>query len=193
MATTKTKLKHTELQIEDLQNHFSFCLTDHFLGYMVECCVMSLHTSGHASGLTHLIPFESDENLFKEAKELHWQTLVDARMENTHRDEKRTTDFGSMCLAAFLVKELVDHPGYEWMPVVSRGGDGVDFWLVDPNTLKSLGRLEVSGIKKPKGTNNVPNRLAKKIKQTRKSDASNTIAYVAIMEFSRPSAILFGK
>lgn len=51
-------------------------------------------------------------------------------------------------------------------------------------------RLEISGIRQEKQSNNINTRLNTKINQTKRSDSSTLPAYVAIIEFSKLEAII---
>lgn len=95
-----------------------------------------------------------------------------------------------MCLSLLLADTLLAEKGI-WQS--SRSGQGVDFWLINPVTLQSILRVEISGIRKQTATNPISTRVKKKMKQTDQSDNSNAIAYISIVEFSQPSALLIQK
>ena len=116
--------------------------------------------------------------------------LLNPIIRNTHTDVNRTTDYGAMCLALLLANDIWADEGV-W--VSSQQGEGVDFWLLNPNTLKPIARLEISGIRKETAHNTIGTRIKKKIAQTHQSDNSGATAYISIIEFSKPSAIFIQK
>ncbi len=155
----------------------------------LECCVVSLDSNNHNSG-TNLQSDSNKDNLIAERYVLEWDLPVTDALKTTHRDENRTTDFGSMCLALLLAKDLIKE-NVSW--VTSKKGEGVDFWLMNPETFSAIGRLEISGIKKESPSNTVANRIKVKLQQTAQSDNSGVIAYIAVLEFSKPSAVFLKK
>lgn len=86
--------------------------------------------------------------------------------------------------------ELTDYSTFE----VSEGNNGIDYWLSDDSDeLEFSARLEISGIKQKKPTNNIKTRIKSKIRQTKQSDSSNLPAFISIIEFSELEAIIFEK
>ncbi len=187
MKTAGTKEVINELLIEGLNLRFGNILSEGLRIMMVECCVMSLHVCRHTSGEAKLLPHDVIGNMMKVPKILVWQKEVDDIMLRTHNDDTRTTDFGAMCMSLLLMSEITDGK-YLW--TTSAKGDGVDFWLSDPETFNPVARLEISGIRSATTKNNVTNRLNIKKKQTKSSESSNVPAYITIVEFSKPTAAI---
>lgn len=83
--------------------------------------------------------------------------------------------------------ELTDYKYFE----VTEGNNGIDYWLSnESDDLDFSARLEISGIRQEKQSNNINTRLNTKINQTKRSDSSTLPAYVAIIEFSKLEAII---
>ena len=179
----------TELYLETINEKFKTCFSSHFTGMMLECCVVCLNSQNHKTGVfLKKEPYKS--NLVEPDFILSWQLELTDVLQNTHTDVNRTTDYGAMCLSLLLADTLLAEKGI-WQS--SRSGQGVDFWLINPVTLQSILRVEISGIRKQTATNPISTRVKKKMKQTDQSDNSNAIAYISIVEFSQPSALLIQK
>lgn len=188
-AGTIKKSNVSVLDIESNIPKFSFFLTNGFILMMHECWVTAMHKAGHSSESTDLKPYQYDSNIIIEKTTLKWSTIFDDKMKNTHTDANRTTDYAAMWLSLILTNEIIVSTNYTWH--CSSKGDGVDFWIVDNETFDYIARLEVSGIQKETTKNNSTTRAKVKIEQTKQSDHKNTDAYIAILEFSKPSALLF--
>lgn len=177
------------LKLESIIDWPDSILSKGFKHMALECCVVSLDSNNHKSG-TNLKSDSSKTNIMPGPYVLEWDLTVDDALKNTHRDENRTTDFGSMCLALLLANELILANGI-WMS--SKKGEGVDFWLIDPMTFTAIARLEISGLRKETPSNTLANRIKVKLKQVEQSDDSGVSAYIAIIEYSKPSAVFMPK
>ncbi len=102
----------------------------------------------------------------------------------------QTTEYGALCQSLLLADSIIPEKGI-WSS--SQQGEGVDFWLVNPVTLKPIIRLEISGIRKQTATNPISTRAKRKTRQTNQSDNSDSDAYISIIEFSEPSALFIQK
>ncbi|AQG81329.1 hypothetical protein AWR27_19600 [Spirosoma montaniterrae] len=120
---------------------------------------------------------------------VQWDLVITDAIHKTYRDEKRTTDWGAMCVAILLVRQFTRYTNFE----TTKTGDGIDFWLMEENGFDFAARLEVSGIRQQTKTNSITSRLERKKKQTQQSDATQLPAYIAITEFSKPEALFFLK
>ena len=74
-------------------------------------------------------------------------------------------------------------------------GDGIDYWLGYTNEVAQLtfqrrGRLEVSGILDSQRASRIAQRVREKLEQTKRSDYTGLQAYVVVVEFGAPLAIL---
>jgi hypothetical protein len=179
----------TELYLENINEKFKAFFTSHFTGMMLECCVVCLNSQNHkTSVLLKKEPHKS--SIMEQDYALSWQLAFTSVLQNTHTDVNRTTDYGAMCLSLLLADTILTEKGI-WQS--SRSKQGVDFWLINPVTLLSILRIEISGIRKQTATNPIGTRAKKKIIQTDQSDNSAATAYVSIVEFSQPSALFIQK
>lgn len=179
----------TELHLETINEKFKAFFSSHFTGMMLECCMVCLNSQNHKTG-TLLKKEAHTLNIIEQDYLVSWQLDFTTVLQNTHTDVNRTTDYGAMCLSLLLADTLLHEKGV-WQS--SRSGQGVDFWLINPLTLQSILRLEISGIRKQTATNPISTRAKKKMIQTNQSDNSATTAYVSIVEFSQPSALFIQK
>lgn len=118
-----------------------------------------------------------------------WETVT-PQMQRGYADPQEATEFGAAAVAILLTKDLV---GFSVIRR-SRKGTGFDYWLGDEQDDPDLyfnhkARLEVSGIRH--GTSSAINsRLQEKKDQTKRSDATGLPAYISIVEFGKPFALL---
>jgi hypothetical protein len=179
----------TNLYLETINEKFNSFFTSNFTGLMLECCVLCLNSQKHETGI--LLRKEDDRsNLIEQDYVLLWQLEIDTILQNTHKDDNRTTDYGAMCLALLLADAILIEKGI-W--ITSKKGQGVDFWLLNPLTLQPILRLEISGIRKQTVTNPIGMRAKKKMTQTNQSDNTAAKAYISIIEFSEPTALFLQK
>jgi hypothetical protein len=179
----------TELYLETIKEKFNAFFTPNFTGMMLECCVVCLDSQKHETGILLKKQIHTS-NIVEQNYALSWELECTTILKNTHTDVNRTTDYGAMCLSLLLADAILLEKGV-WMS--SRGGQGVDFWLLNPLNLQPILRIEISGIRKQTATNLIATRAKKKIIQTNQSDNSAAIAYVSIVEFSQPSALFIKK
>jgi hypothetical protein len=179
----------TVLYLEEITTKFSTFFTSNFTGMMLECCVICLDSQNHETGI--LLKKEGHpSNIIQQDYTLCWKLAIDAILVNTHTDANRTTDYGAMCLSLLLADTLLIEKGV-WLS--AKRGQGVDFWLLNALTLQPILRIEISGIRKQSTTNPIGTRAKKKIMQTNQSDNSAAVAYISIVEFSKPSALFIQK
>jgi len=177
-----------KLKFDDTKQQLKSTLTDNFIGFMNEACIVALNSQKHKNEqLLH--SFQSNNNLYKKPYNLVWDDDVDDRMLNTHNDDKRTTDYGAMFLSLALTLKLTPYTEFE----ASKIGSGVDFWLSGDDDNFIGARLEISGIREIKGSNTIENRLKIKLEQTNKSDKTKLPAYISIIEFNNPQALFIEK
>jgi len=175
--------------LEGIQNQLNNKLTPNFLGVVMESCIFCLNSQNHTSG-AELIPFDHIKNIFREKSRIIWNTEISSDFFKTYKDEKRTTDWGAMCIALMLVPQTTEYNDFE----VSATNNGFDFWLAnDGDELDFSARLEISGIRKENEGNTIKSRISQKLKQTDKSDNLGLQAYIAIIEFGKPQVALIKK
>ena len=165
--------------LEEINTKFNAFFTANFTGLMLECCVLCFDSQNHHSGIV-LKKENFKSNKVKNDCVIHWQLDINQILRNTHTDVNRTTDYGAMCLSLLLADEILTDEGV-W--ISSQKGDGVDFWLLNPTTLKPIARLEISGIRTETVNNTISTRIKKKKIQTYQSDSSNASAYISVIEF----------
>ncbi|MVM39724.1 hypothetical protein GO730_22480 [Spirosoma sp. HMF3257] len=158
--------------------------------YMGECAVVCFSSQGHKAGiqLKVITELEKDHNDFFS---MQWANDLRADELKSHKDENRTTDFGSMAVAILLTLKLTGFTSFE----TSNTGTGIDFWLSnDDDELNFFGaRLEVSGIRKATQTNSLDRRVKVKLDQASKSDDTSLPAYIAVIEFNKPESAFIKK
>jgi len=112
---------------------------------------------------------------------------VTEAMRRTHADLEEATEFGACGVAILLVKAMLGQLVVER----SRRGTGFDYWIGPPGgaLLQAKARLEVSGLLL--GTRaQVAARVREKREQTKQSDGLRLPAYVVVIEFSGPRAVV---
>lgn len=176
------------LKVEEVVRDFGHALTQNYLNVLVECCVLSLTNRGHLSGV-HLLAHDYENNLLQENIAVTWTTEVNKQMLNTWTDENRTADHGAMCLALHITKKILGHNNV----YNSQLGEGVDYWVMDPETFDYIARIEVSGIRQETTKNSIKTRIKVKIEQTKQSDYTMVPAYVSVVEFSKPATVFLKK
>jgi hypothetical protein len=108
---------------------------------------------------------------------------VTEQMRGTY-DAEEATEFGACGIAILVIREQTG-----WTVQRAFKGDGFDYWLgtVDEDRpFQNMARLEVSGIRQG-NESRITTRLKEKREQLRGRD-NLLLAYVAIVEFSRPEA-----
>ncbi|ACF13602.1 hypothetical protein Ctha_1138 [Chloroherpeton thalassium ATCC 35110] len=97
-------------------------------------------------------------------------------------------EHGAEAIALLLIREQTNYTAIRRSVTTT----GIDYWLGDKEITdnqifpQTRGRLEISGILKRIPTNKPQYRVAKKIKQTRRSDDTSFPVYVIVVEFSTP-------
>jgi len=166
------------LALEDLSQDFPH-IPPEWGAVLVQSAVLCLEGQGHKSGalLTVEGPFNA---LFR----LAWSVDVTEAMRRYWNDPDEAAEQGAHALAVLMLRALTGLTVLER----SRKGTGFDWWLAsEDNLFQSAARLEVSGIMR--GTaKRVNGRLKERTAQTERSDPSGLIAFIAVVEFGRPSA-----
>lgn len=146
-----------------------------------EGCVVCLNRNNHVSRKTMEVRGISSAPL-----DLSWDTIFDAQMDRTWKDQQEATEHGAECIAALMALKFTDYT----VIARSRKGTGVDYWLgYDGDALfQNKARLEVSGIFQD--YDKIEYRVAQKRKQTDRSAGTVSLpAYVCVVEFSKPCTV----
>ncbi|MDX1920073.1 MAG: hypothetical protein SFU25_04975 [Candidatus Caenarcaniphilales bacterium] len=155
-----------------------------------EAASVVLEKIGHEPGIS--LEIEGD---FKDKCSIQWGEISDS-IRGMWADEQEAVEKGACGIACMLVYKLTDYK------VIERGvkTSGFDFWLAKKtysdelddslNVFPGDGRLEVSGLLQSSETNTIQSRLKKKQKQIKQSDSMSLPAYIAIVEFASPKALL---
>jgi hypothetical protein len=113
--------------------------------------------------------------------------VVTDAMRRTHADLEEATEAGACGVAILLIKAASRRLVVER----SRKGTGFDYWLGPPDgpLLQKKARMEVSGILRGNDAL-VAARVRLKHEQTRRSDGLRIPAYVVVVEFGGPRAVV---
>lgn len=166
------------LTLEDLSDDFPHippeCGT-----VLVQSAVLCLEGHGHTSGVLLTV-----QGSFQTAFRLQWSMDVTEAMRRYWNDPDEAAEQGAYALALLMLRALAGLTVLER----SRKGTGFDWWLAsDDNLFQATARLEVSGIMRG-STRRINGRLKERIAQTERSDPSGLIAYIAVVDFGRPTA-----
>ncbi len=148
---------------------------------------MCLASQGHQPGTTLGV-----EGIVQRELEVVWSQAT-PQMERAYNDLQEATEAGACALAILLIREFLG------LTVIrrSRKGRGVDYWLGPGGTgdvreslaFQQMARLEVSGILQ--GTQGqTAARLKQQETQTRRSRDTCIPAYVVVVEFGGPRALV---
>jgi len=120
---------------------------------------------------------------FETTFRLLWSTDVTEAMRRYWNDPDEAAEQGAYALALLVLRALAGLTVLER----SRKGTGFDWWLssVD-NLFQVTARLEVSGIMRG-STRRVNGRFKERSAQTARSDPSGLTAFIAVVEFGRPT------
>jgi len=149
--------------------------------HLFEACVVCLNRQNHNGNGTKLSVYGDKQIDFI----LTWDNIFDEQLDRTWADQFYATEHGAVCLAILLALKLTDYTIIE----KSARKNGFDYWLgqKDDILFQKKARLEISGIFS--GTEKEINtRYKVKVKQTNQSDTLKLIAYIGIVEFSKPIA-----
>ena len=148
---------------------------------LAEAAAVCLDDRKHTSGVSLQIT-----GLQKQERVLTWPSVTD-QQRRCYNDLQEATERGAYGVAILVVKELTGQLVVER----SKKGPGFDYWLAhadDEQLFSNKARLEVSGILSGTDTE-MRGRTRQKKKQIQPS-ARLAPGYVAIVEFSKPTAHL---
>lgn len=173
------------LSIESLREGLSGIIPS-FGGLMADCAIFSLASQGHRSGVKLDVVGGQRKRKFT----LHWKTILGLWAARSMNDETRTTEFGAMGLGILLSLNLTSLQHF----TVARKPSGIDFWLFEnePHSLDfstADARLEISGIARESGSNNLRARFLVKKEQVSRYADSDLPTWIALVEFSVPQSL----
>lgn len=146
-----------------------------------EAASVCFDEQGHLNGNCRLTVRSDERSQFT----LHWLQVTD-QMKRSYADYDEATEWGAICVALIVVKELTGMTVFER----SYRGTGFDYYIgleaVESRPFDNKARLEISGLRKAT-SQKVTARVRKKCKQTQVSDGCLP-ALVAVVEFSQPLA-----
>lgn len=168
------------LNLTDLQKGLP-AITPAFGAALAEACAICLSEQGHEQGIE--LQVEGDlANTFQ----LFWPKVTD-QMQRCWNDEEYTTEQAAYGIALMVMQRLTNFTVVER----ARRGTGFDYWLgtstksIETPFKKSV-RLEVSGIRSG-DRRQIRSRVKLKLEQVKPTD-DLAPAYIAVIEFSQPSA-----
>lgn len=166
------------LALEDLTGDFPH-IPPECGAVLVQSAVLCLEGQGHKSGTLLTV-----QGSFDATFRLLWSMDVTEAMRRYWSDPDEAAEQGAYALALLVLRALTGLTVLER----SRKGTGFDWWLAaEDNLFQAAARLEVSGIMRG-GTRRVNGRLKERLAQTERSDPSGLTAFVAVIEFGRPTA-----
>ncbi len=150
--------------------------------YLAEAAIVCFEDCGHMSGVLLAV-----RGSFDQGCRVMWPYGTDERMRRCWNDPEYTTEHGACGVAILLVRRLT---GFTAVQRARKGG-GFDYWLAIEDDVEALpfqhaARLEVSGIRRG-DPSDVSDRVRKKRRQVRRSEGYLP-AYIAVVEFSKPTA-----
>ncbi len=122
---------------------------------------------------------------------LTWNEAVTQQMKNTWYDRREATEMGAAGLAILVI---LSRTNYTVLRRMDQDEDtGMDYWLstrptageLTENFLLKHARLEVAG-RRPATTKTIEKLVRDKLNRSRKSDDTGKLAYVVVVEFSKP-------
>jgi hypothetical protein len=148
---------------------------------LAEAATVCFEEQNHSSGVG--LRVDGD---FSRTFMVSWTTPSDLEQaKRTWADPEIATEHGAYGVAALLVTQLTEYT----VAARSRKGTGFDYWLGPKGSIDGLfqdkARLEVSGIR----TGDEPAiraRVARKTKQTEKSEETGLRAVIVVVEFGTP-------
>lgn len=118
--------------------------------------------------------------------EFQWNAATSSMLAS-HKDEIEAAQYGAYGISILLLLKL------ENLTAVERSvrGDGFDWWMGDKKDplYEKKARLEVSGINNG-DDKRINERVAEKLAQTDQSAGTGLPAFVVVVEFSRPVAVV---
>lgn len=121
---------------------------------------------------------------------MFWESQIDLLSIKAWKNKSEVANYAAVGLSLLLVADLTAFNSFE----IAEFGTGADYWMSKKKSnfiledLEREARVEISGILKETKSNTVNMRFNLKKKQIKKSDDSNTPAWIAVIEFSTPKS-----
>jgi hypothetical protein len=150
-----------------------------------EACIWCLTKCEHINGVQITCDVCDDLGCYS----IKWDNGIDLNGILLAYNLDDAVEFGAEALALLLIREKTSFTAIRRAVKPS----GIDYWLgyknESSNSLFSMAdaRLEISGIFREKGSNNIKNRIKLKLKQTEASDHLFPV-FISIIEFGHPKA-----
>ena len=177
----------TTLHLDDLMQGLPG-LTRDAGGSLRETAMVCLDSMKHLSGVTCDMKSlrETISNL-----RITWAEIVTDQMRNTWYDRREATEMGAAGLAILVILSRTKYTVLRRMDIDE--DTGMDYWLsigteqreLSENFLQGDARLEVAGRRRD-NTKAIEKLVRDKLWRSRKSDDTGTLAYVVVVEFSKP-------
>lgn len=151
-----------------------------------QAVLVCLSEQGHASGVEMPV-----NGMVGQVYMIVWYDELTVQMVNAWQNANVATEWAACGLACLLVVDATDYTVIR----TSYTGTGFDYWLGDKGDtypFQDKARLEVSGIRRAEFESDIQARVNAKLRQTDSSDGQYP-AYVVVIEFSRPLAVMVEK
>jgi hypothetical protein len=148
---------------------------------MAQAAVVCLDHQGHGPGVKLMV-----DGSYTGEFPLAWSQTVSGAIRRFWRDLEEATEQGAYAVGILLMRALTGYTIIER----SRKGTGFDWWLGnEDNLFQGKARLEVSGILRG-SRKRINARIKARIEQTSQSDDLGYPAYVVVVEFGNPQAMV---
>lgn len=173
--------------LEDLKQGYPG-LTPDAGGSLRETAMVCLDSMKHSSGVT--CDLKSLREVLAKIG-IAWSETVTEQMRNTWYDQREATEMGAAGLAILVILSRTNFTVLRRMD--QDEGTGMDYWLatraaveeLTENFLLKHARLEVAG-RRSASVKAIEKLVRDKLKRSRKSDETGTLAYVVVVEFGKP-------
>ena len=177
----------TSLVLEDLKRGYPGLDKDAGANHR-KAAMVCLDSQKHASGVAcEMKSLKETTSMLR----LTWNEAVTQQMKNTWYDRREATEMGAAGLAILVI---LSQTKFTVLRRMDQDEDtGMDYWLstrqtaeeTTENFLLQHARLEVAGRRKA-SSKTIEELTRDKLKRSRKSDNTGKIAYVVVVEFSKP-------
>lgn len=177
----------TNIVLEDLKRGYPGLDKDTGSSHRIAAMVC-LDSQNHESGVS--CEMKSLQEILSMLR-ISWNETVTQQMKNTWYDRREASEVGAAGLAILVMLSRTNYTVLRRMDIDE--DSGMDYWLsknssagnVTENFLQGDARLEVAG-RRSESKRTVEKLVRDKLKRSRKSDGTGTVAYVVVVEFSKP-------
>ena len=177
----------TTLALEDLKRGYPGLDKDAGASHR-KAAMVCLESQKHQSGV--LCEIKSLQETMSMLR-LTWIEAVTQQMKNTWYDRREASEMGAAGLAILVIHSRTKFTVLRRMD--QDEDTGMDYWLskskghedLTENFLLGYARLEVAG-RRSDSAKSIEKLVRDKLKRSRKSDGTGTLAYVVVVEFSKP-------